>query len=64
MPSWCAMLSRITSFDEDRRKLGAECVTTYPAPARSWARFYRNSQDLANMRGEKILRLCLNASRP
>jgi nucleotide sugar dehydrogenase len=36
-----------------------ETQDTYPAPGQSWARFFRNQQDLTNARVEKDLPKCL-----
>ena len=36
-----------------------ESQDTYPAPGQSWARFFRNQQDLTNARVEKDLPKCL-----
>jgi len=36
-----------------------ESQDTYPAPGQSWARFFRNQQDLTNTRVEKDLPKCL-----
>jgi UDP-N-acetyl-D-glucosamine dehydrogenase len=39
-----------------------ESQDTYPAPGRSWARFFRNQQDLVHVRVQKDLPAALNGA--